>query len=116
MRQCSHGCGEIADIEMGSMSRKDFKMDSNSVLKFAPGLFKISDLGSNVLPKIKQNVNVVRSILKTLVGLIRQQRHLKSENSPKLISLREEHYVGNQRHLRQRQSYSAGNRVNKEAG
>jgi len=32
MRLCSHGCG-MTDTEMELMGRKDFKMDSNLILK-----------------------------------------------------------------------------------
>jgi len=37
MRLCSHGCGGMADIERESTSRKDFKMDNNSIRKHNSG-------------------------------------------------------------------------------
>jgi len=45
MRLCSQG-GEMADIEQESTSRKDFKMDSNSILKPAP-VFLLGNIHEN---------------------------------------------------------------------
>ncbi len=46
MRLCSHDCGRMADAEMELMSRKDFKMDNNSILKPDHRLFVLHVLHS----------------------------------------------------------------------